>query len=188
VYQKPVVFDEIKYEGDIPQRWGDLSAEELVHRFWECIVAGTHPGHGECYLSADNVLWWSKGGVLHGESPKRIAFLRDILKTSPAEGIEPIDKWQVSNIGGKAGEYYLVYFGKEKPKSWKFSLPRYELADGMRFKIDVIDTWEMTIKAAPWQAELKRESEYVFVDKENRSVELPGKPWMALRITRVRGE
>ena len=73
---KPVVFDEIKYEGDIPLRWGNLSAEEMTHRFWECIIAGGSPGHGECYLSDDDVLWWSKGGVLKGESPARIAFLR----------------------------------------------------------------------------------------------------------------
>ena len=50
VYRKPIVFDEIKYEGNIPLRWGNLSAEEMVHRFWECIIAGTYPGHGECYL------------------------------------------------------------------------------------------------------------------------------------------
>ncbi|HEX6963327.1 MAG TPA: DUF5060 domain-containing protein, partial [Lacipirellula sp.] len=77
-YRKPVVFDEIKYEGDIPKRWGNLSAEEMVHRFWECIIAGTYPGHGECYLHPEDILWWSKGGVLHGESPQRIAFLRDV--------------------------------------------------------------------------------------------------------------
>ena len=103
VYRKPIVFDEIKYEGDIPLRWGNLSAEEMVHRFWECIIAGTYPGHGECYLDPSDVLWWSKGGVLRGQSPARIAFLRDILATAPAEGIEPIDKWQVPERGRQAG-------------------------------------------------------------------------------------
>src|SRR2546426_11070024 len=29
VYAKPVVFDEVKYEGDIPERWGNISAEEM---------------------------------------------------------------------------------------------------------------------------------------------------------------
>src|SRR5439155_21306891 len=47
VYRKPIVFDEVKYEGDIPQRWGDLSAEEMVHRFWQGTIAGTYVGHGE---------------------------------------------------------------------------------------------------------------------------------------------
>jgi len=188
VYRKPVVFDEIKYEGDIPKRWGNLSAEEMVHRFWQCIIAGTYPGHGECYLHESDVLWWSKGGVLRGESPARIAFLRDVLATAPADGVEPIDKWQYANIAGKAGEYYLVYFGRDRPTSWKFFLPRHELADGMRFRIELLDTWNMTATPVDWEASVRQESEYIFVDKENRSVELPGKPWMALRITRIDGE
>nr|MBA3480829.1 DUF5060 domain-containing protein [Pirellulales bacterium] len=70
-YRKPIVYDEVKYEGDIPSRWGNLSAQEMVHRFWEGTVAGTYVGHGECYLNPDDVLWWAKGGVLHGDSPAR---------------------------------------------------------------------------------------------------------------------
>jgi hypothetical protein len=188
VYRKPIVFDEIKYEGDIPKRWGNLSGEEMVHRFWECIIAGAYPGHGECYLNADDVLWWSKGGVLRGHSPARIAFLRDVLQTAPAEGVEPIDKWQYANIAGKAGRYYLVYFGKESPRAWRFFLPRHELEDGMRFRIELVDTWNMTVSPVEWEADVQRQSEYLFVDKENREVALPGRPWMALRITRIDGE
>jgi hypothetical protein len=136
-------------------------------------------------LNDKDVLWWSKGGVLHGQSPARIAFLRDILKTAPADGIEPIDKWQYANIGGKAGQYYLVYLGHEAPRSWQFALPRHELADGMRFKVEVLDTWNMTIEPVAEPFTLKRESEYLFVDSDGREVGLPGRPGMALRITRV---
>jgi hypothetical protein len=185
VYREPIVFDEIKYEGDIPKRWGNLSAEEMVHRFWECIVAGTYPGHGECYLNPDDVLWWSKGGVLRGQSPARIAFLRDILATSPADGLEPIDKWQLTNIAGQAGQYYLVYFGEKPLNAWRFVLPRNELAEGMRFRVDVLDTWNMTVTPVEGPFTVRQRDQYVFVDKDSRSVELPGRPWMALRITRV---
>lgn len=193
VYRKPIVFDEIKYEGDIPLRWGNLSAEEMVHRFWECIVAGTYAGHGECLLHPSDVLWWSKGGVLRGESPARIAFLRDVLKTAPAEGIEPIDKWQVSNVGGKPGEYYLVYFGRESPRKWKFQLPRQkrddpkELAGGMKFHVDVLDTWNMTITSVDTAYTIRQpgEKDYVVTDEANSSLDLPDIPWIALRITRV---
>jgi hypothetical protein len=184
-YRKPIVYDEVKYEGDIPSRWGNLSAEEMVHRFWEGTVAGTYVGHGECYLNPDDVLWWAKGGVLHGESPARIAFLRDVLKAAPAEGIEPIDKWQYPNIGGQPARYYLVYLGKEPAKSWRFALPRYELKDGMKFRVEVLDTWNMTTTPAEQEFTVKQESEYLFVDKDGRSVDLPGKPWIALRITRA---
>jgi hypothetical protein len=191
-YRKPILMDEIKYEGDIPLRWGNLPGEEMVHRFWESIIAGTHPGHGECYLHPSDVLWWAKGGVLRGESPKRIAFLRDILATSPADGVEPIDKWQVPNVAGKPGEYYLVYFGKESPGKWEFKLPRQkrdnpkELAGGMKFRVDVLDTWNMTVTPAKETFTIRQpaEADYVAVD-EGRSVDVPDRPWMALRITRV---
>jgi hypothetical protein len=185
VYRKPIVFDEIKYEGNIPLRWGNLSAEEMVHRFWECIIASTYPGHGECYLDPSNVLWWSKGGVLRGKSPARIAFLKQILATSPAEGLDPIDKWQHTNVAGQPGRYYLVYFGAKPLTSWKFSLPQQGLTDGMRFHVDVIDTWNMTIEPVDEPFTVRKHSDYVFADKDGRSVNLTQRAWMALRITRV---
>src|SRR5262245_61900302 len=117
-YRKPIVFDEVQYEGDIEQRWGNISAEELVHRFWQGAVAGTYVGHGETYRHPEDLLWWSKGGVLRGQSPSRIAFLRKVLEDGPPDGLEPIDKWQNAHTAGKKGEYYLVYFGKEHPTEW----------------------------------------------------------------------
>jgi hypothetical protein len=185
VYRKPIVFDEVKYEGDIPKRWGNLSAQEMVHRFWAGTVAGTYVGHGETYLSDDDVLWWAKGGVLKGESPARLAFLRDVLKTAPADGIEPIDKWQYPEYGGKPGSYYLVYLGKHSPAEWKFQLPRYELADGMTFRVDVLDTWNMTVEPVAEEFTVKQLSEYLYEDVDRRSVKLPGRPYMALRIVRI---
>ncbi len=193
VYAKPIVFDEIKYEGNIPLRWGNLSAEEMVHRFWECIVAGTYPGHGECILHPSDILWWSRGGVLRGQSPARIAFLRDILATAPAEGIEPIDKWQVANVGGKPGQYYLVYFGANSPKKWKFQLPRHkrddpkELTGGMKFHVDVLDTWNITVTPVDTVYTIRQpaEKDYVVTDEAGSSLNLPDNPWLALRIVRV---
>src|ERR1039457_6522786 len=73
-YRKPVIYDEAKYEGNIPKRWGNISAQELVRRCWLGAVSGAYVGHGETYLDPDDILWWSKGGVLRGESPRRIAF------------------------------------------------------------------------------------------------------------------
>jgi hypothetical protein len=197
VYRKPIVFDEIKYEGNIPLRWGNLSAEEMVHRFWECVIAGTYPGHGECYLHPSDELWWSKGGVLRGQSPPRIAFLRDVLATAPAEGVEPIDKWQVPNVAGKPGEYYLVYFGPASQQAWKFQLPRRsrdeatsELSDGMQFHVDVLDTWNMTITPIdkPFTLRQPAPGDYIATDVNNSAINLPNNPWIALRITRTEGE
>ena len=89
-YGKPVVNDEPEYEGDIPHAWGNISARELVHRFWYIFANGAYAGHGETYPSED-VLWWAKGGVLHGESVPRIAFLRRIMEEGPAGGLTPME-------------------------------------------------------------------------------------------------
>ncbi|MDQ3848914.1 MAG: DUF4038 domain-containing protein, partial [Thermoproteota archaeon] len=48
-YFKPIVYDEVCYEGNLTQRWGQLSGEEMVHAFWQGIIAGTYVTHGETY-------------------------------------------------------------------------------------------------------------------------------------------
>jgi len=110
-YLKPVVVDECCYEGTITQGWGNISAGELIHRFWLGTVGGGYVGHGETYLHPQDILWWSKGGVLHGQSPARIAFLREILEEGPVVGLDPVDRWGA----GKRGEHYLYYFGVRQP-------------------------------------------------------------------------
>jgi hypothetical protein len=186
VYRKPIVFDEVKYEGNIPLRWGNLSAEELVFRFWEGTVAGTYVGHGETYLDPQDILWWSKGGVLRGQSPARLAFLRQVLKEGPKNGIEPSDKWQDPRLGGQAPDYYLLYFGKECPKNWTFSLPKPKLEDGMKFKAEILDTWKMTAAPVTNLFTLHKNDGYTFGDADNQSISLPGEPYLALRVHRVK--
>ena len=186
VYRKPVVFDEVKYEGDLPRRWGNLSAEEMVFRFWQGLVAGTYVGHGETYLHpADDVLWWAKGGVLRGESPARLAFLRKIMDESPPDGLNPIDKWQDPRFGGKAGDYYLLYFGHERPATWRFELNKNKLTDGLAFQVELLDTWAMTVTPVPGTFVTKKKDDYTFEDAAGKSVILPAKPYLALRIRRV---
>ena len=190
-YRKPIVYDEVKYEGNIESRWGQLSPEELVCRFWNATVAGAYCGHGETYKSDDQVLWWSKGGVLKGQSPARLAFLKKVLDDAPANGIEPIDKWQEPQYGGRAPDYYLVYLGKQTPAHWKFKLPKPPLAkgqpavEGMKFTAEVLDTWNMTVTPMPGVFTLKRIDNYFYGDKEGRDIPLPGRPYMAIRIKRV---
>jgi hypothetical protein len=192
VYRKPIVYDEVKYEGNIESRWGQLSPEEMVFRFWNGTIAGTYVGHGETYKSDDQVLWWSKGGILKGESPARLAFLKKVLDDAPAEGIEPIDKWQNPEYSGMASEYYLIYLGKQTPTHWEFRLPKppqgkgQPPAEGMKFKAEVLDTWNMTITPVNGIFSLKKKDNYFYADKDGRSIELPGKPYMAIRLKRVR--
>lgn len=82
-YQKPVVIDECCYEGNLPHLWGSISAREMVRRFWRCYASGGYCTHGETLLSSDEILWWARGGKLKGESPQRIAFLRQVMESLP---------------------------------------------------------------------------------------------------------
>jgi hypothetical protein len=60
------------------------------------------------------VLWWAKGGVLKGESPARIAFLREVLEDG-REAARPLpSEWDLP--WGGPGEYYLAYFGFSRPR------------------------------------------------------------------------
>jgi hypothetical protein len=169
-YHKPVVVDECCYEGNIPNGWGNITAQEMVRRFWEGTVRGGYVGHGETYLDPNDVLWWSKGGVLHGGSAPRIAFLRRILEESSVRGLEPVGVITNTHMpsAGKHGEYYLTYFGWRQPGEVTFRLPN----DG-RYHADVIDTWEMTI--TPLDDAFEREF----------TIRLPTKSYMAIRLERT---
>ena len=88
-YKKPIMVDECCYEGNIPDNWGCISAQEMTARFWEAIVSGAYCTHGETYLDENDVLWWAKGGILKGESPERIGWLKELVDTFP-RNMEPI--------------------------------------------------------------------------------------------------
>jgi hypothetical protein len=188
IYKKPVVHDEINYEGDIDARWGQLSGEEMVYRFWVAIIGGAYATHGEAFKSPQDVSWISKGGTLQGKSPQRIAFLRKIVEEGPQQGLNPIDQYYETNMAGQNGEYYLIYFGKDEIKEWAFALPDKEkaLEPGMKFQVDIIDTWNMKITPVKKEFVIEKLNRYTYVDKNKSKVELPGKPYMALRIRRVK--
>jgi hypothetical protein len=185
VYNKPVVFDEVCYEGGVPDRWGRLTAEEMTAEFWHGTIDGTYVGHGDTF-GGDQYNWISRGGTLVGHSPERIAFLKKILEEGPASGIDPVDKWQDVHTGGVGGSYYLIYFGTEKPTEWLFDLPKNGLRAGMNFKVDVIDTWNMTIKPVDRTFKIITDDRYRYHAEGLPKIPLPGTPYMALRITVVR--
>lgn len=171
MYGKPVVIDECGYEGDINMLWGDLSPEKMMHRFWTGFVQGGYVGHGETYVNDREELWWSKGGELIGQSPARIAFLRKIFEAAP--DITPVEKadgefmnlvekgglgaftrgtraidtiipegpWNCTAGGYHEDDYFIFYFGNHQPGFRNFNLPA-----GNTFRVDVIDTWNMTIE------------------------------------------
>ena len=172
-YGKPVVLDEIAYEGNIQHGWGNITGEEMIRRFWEGAVRGGYPGHGETFLNHDDILWWSHGGVLRGESWKRIGFLRDVLAGVPGSGLRylpaewdsvcgvPEDKALARETG-----YRLYYYSFMRP-SFRDFFPE----DDAVYHAEILDTWNMTVTDAGKHCGRFR-------------VELPGRPYMAVRLVK----
>lgn len=139
-YGKPVVVDECVYEGNLNAWWGGITAEELVRRFWEAAARGGYMGHSETYDSADGNIWWSHGGVLHGQSGERIKFLREIMAGCP--DIRLTSESGTNNTARSiAGiDTQLIYFGNYQP--CRYTL---HLLGGGKYRIRMIDTWNMTV-------------------------------------------
>jgi len=185
VFFRPMLYDEVCYEGDLPQRWGHLSGEEMTSAFWQGVIAGTYVTHGETYKNSGDTIFWAKGGRLIGSSPARIGFLRTILEKAPGP-IQLADVWKDHKTATADSSYYLVYFGKEMKEEWEFSLPKKGgPAAGKKFQIELIDTWDMTIKKLPEVFEVASPEEYRIFDKDRKRIRLPLKPYLALRITEV---
>ena len=168
VSKKPVVIDECAYEGNINHGWGNISGQEMTRRFWEGTLRGAYVGHGETYMHPEEILWWSHGGELYGTSPTRIAFLKKVLEEGPEEGLSPIKyAWDVL-CGGVEGKYYIFYFGLNRPSFVEFKLP-----DGIKYKVQIIDTWEMTI------------NELRGIFQGDFKINMPGKEYIAVRAISI---
>lgn len=187
-YGKPVINDEPEYEGDIMLSWGNISAQELVHRYWITLLRGGYAGHGETFMQKDDILWWAKGGPLVGEAWKRIGFMRDLLEEDIKTGLTPIARasaWPWSRVSGATdGDVTYIYLGEHQPIIWAPGLPQ-EPGD---YEVDVIDTWNMTVTPAKVvDAPANHPTRHGAMLRPRRpdaafAVELPGKPHLALRV------
>lgn len=171
-FKKPIVLDEIAYEGNIQHGWGNISGQEMLRRFWEAVCRGGYPGHGETYMSEDDILWWSHGGRLKGESWKRFGLLYDVMKETPGLGLMPYDKCAWDEVCAvpesekvyPVKSYYLYYYSFMNP-----SFREYYFDNDTEYRVKVIDTWEMTVTDCG-------------TFKGRFKIELPGKQFMAVQI------
>jgi hypothetical protein len=186
-----VVNDEPEYEGNITQSWGNISAQELVHRFWTTTMRGGYAGHGETYSHPQDLIWWAKGGELHGEAWKRIGFLRQVMEESVQRGFDPIDpgmRFPWNRVSGaRDGETTMIYFGEHQPIIWASGLPQ----DDRSYEVDLIDTWNMTVAPAAIVSAPEnhptRHGTHIRPRKPDAAfaVELPGRPYLAIRVRPV---
>lgn len=179
-YDKPIVWDEIAYEGNVDMGWGNITGEELVRRFWEAFMRGGCAGHGETYMHPEDIIWWSHGGVLHGISEPRLAFLYKIMTETPGGFLKagrssfdeivgiPVDEEKPDGRGPQVFcSYEIHYLGFGRPSFRNFELP-----EDRKFKVEVIDTWNMTISDRG-------------VHSGYTKIIMPGRQYMAIRLIEV---
>ncbi|MBB3126170.1 hypothetical protein FHS19_000824 [Paenibacillus rhizosphaerae] len=155
---KPVVIDEISYEGNVAKRWGNITGLELMDRYWEGMTRGGFVAHGECFENKPTGAWISRGGRLYGESPERIRFLRRLIEEGPED-------WMGAR---EEGSYALIYLGKYRFSSYKLSMP-----SDRQYQIELIDIWNMSV------------SKVTGTYTGQSEVTLPAQPYMALRLQAV---
>lgn len=148
-YQKPVVIDECRYEGNIEFGWGDNTAEGMLDSFYRVVLRGGYATHGETYIDRPNTtrsIWWAHGGVLYGQSQQRIAFFKKLLDDEQFNYVVPYavegPHWELA-AGASADETkVLVYFGENQPEFEVFDF----LPADKTYTVKLIDTWNMTVK------------------------------------------
>jgi hypothetical protein len=165
-WNKPILYDEIQYEGDVDRRWGNLSAEEMTHRFWLATVRGVYASHGEVFGTTDDdpqpQPTWSDAGRLRGESGPRIAFLRALVERITKVGLNESDGAYYLNATDPSGTI-LYYFDYHRPARYDFPLPA-----NANFSATLIDPFEMTATPVPGS----------FTGKSRLA--LPSKPYRAV--------
>ncbi len=173
LFGKPVIVDELGYEGNIQHGWGNLTGEEEVRRFWEAAIRGGYAGHGETYLNEKEILWWSHGDKLYGDSPARLGFLRRFLESLPGSFEPWRSNWDdrcacVPSLDNNAPLVIVYYYSFMRPSFRDFTLP-----EGTVYRAEVLDTWNMTRTDAGEQEGTFR-------------LRLPGKPFAAVCLTRIK--
>jgi hypothetical protein len=148
-WNKPIIYDELQYEGDVDRRWGNLTAEEMTRRFWLALIHGSYASHGEVFSSVDeggdpvHEASWSDAGRLHGESAPRIRFLHDVIAKSTKTGLTEAEAAYYLNAG-TPNELYLWYFDFHRPARYDFPLPI-----TANFEATMIDPMAMTETKLP---------------------------------------
>ena len=187
-WNKPICFDEVQYEGNLNSRWGNLSGQEMMRRFWLGVIAGCYVTHGETYLDPNAamdenttpVIWWSHGGKLHGSSPARIGFLRGLVESTARDQGKDATRIGLTaqnpayylnastvNASGRATQEILYFLDYHQPIYYEFPLP-----DGT-YTAELIDPWEM--KTVPLSGTFSGKSK----------IRLSGAPFQAIRFRRT---
>ena len=90
--------------------------------------------------------------------------------------------------GSQTENYFLVYLGRDPVREWKIAIPAKDRLDDQpmpTMRAEIIDCWNMTITPIPGELTFQKSSNYYWTCKDKQAIELPGKPWTAIRLTPI---
>jgi hypothetical protein len=126
--RKPIVWDEVEYEGNITYGWGDITGEMEAQRGWEAVFNGVFMGghsntalrsvdianctgqEGPNNLACNAIMWWNKGDVMFGDSPVRLGFMNKWLRQLPSA----VASFNNINFSKPNGQHVPTYLLKSK--------------------------------------------------------------------------
>lgn len=175
-YNKPIVNDEYQYEGNLPDDWGNSSAEVVVERHWRSAMAGGYASHGESFIRNGNHkdIFWSYGGKMTGESAPRLRFMKEIIERCPFEQMvrDPINSDSQHYYALRKGiDFYLIFMrdGLDGKTLWAGDWGSSRRRNA-RYKATTYDVWNC-----------KKISEQILPP----SYRLPFTPWTAITLELV---
>lgn len=175
-YNKPVIFDECRYEGKLEFGWGDNSAHGMIDNVYRIVLRGGYATHGETYIDKPNTkrpIWWAHGGILRGKSPKRISYLQKLLANNGFTYIIPLalqgPHWELAVGASPDHSHILAYLGENQPEFELFDF----LPQNSSYTAQLIDVWNMTM------SDLN-----VTVDNKH-FFHIPRKPYQAILLTKT---
>src|SRR3546814_11046215 len=97
------------------------------------------------------------------------------MEEGPVPGIDPIQHLWNYHLGGRADAYYLHYFGSAAPAEWRLALPVKKGEPLHRYRVDLIDTWNMTVTPVEGQFAMARPDDYAAHHSSPPTSPHPGK-------------
>ena len=192
---KPIVNDELEYEGDISLAWGDLTAQELTHRFWVTVTRGG-------YARTRRMLRSSRRPALVGQGRRFTWGELEARRFPPLHHRRGCRQWAHSRTDDE-WPWQRVSLASEG--DIQADLFRGASAGALGggpaegrsrpCEVDIIDAWNMTIAASQARS-LSRLSPASAARGANGGIRqppaafavgLPAKPYQAIRIRPQRG-
>jgi hypothetical protein len=155
--------------------WGNASPHLELTRHWQAVMAGGYATHGEAYRIDDNStdIFWSYGGDMVGESPKRLKFIKQLLESCPYQEMEPDlmkSEGRDSFCLKKDSDLYLYFetpYYKDKGQLF-LGLPE---GGEEIYEVEVYDAWNCWL--------------HTRLIAEAGVVRLDVPPWAAIKVIRI---